>query len=140
MRHDLAHRVLGPWRIHTLLMNMPNLTSSSGSWILNFAQPLGKVLRESNQIVAPLPVHSVDPGYPPEEIQEGIEGTVVLFAVIGVDGTVSQIRVVQSLDPVLDQNASVALSQWKFDPALLNNHAIPLKVLVSVPFHFAAHR
>ncbi len=140
VRNDLAHQVLGPWRIHTLLMNMPNLTSSSGSWILNFAEPLGKVLRESNQIIAPLPVHTVDPEYPPEEIQEGVQGTVVLFAVIGVDGTVSQVRVVQSLDPVLDHNAAVALSQWKFDPALLHNRAVPLKVLVSVPFHFTTSR
>jgi outer membrane biosynthesis protein TonB len=50
---------------------------------------------------------------------------------------VSQIRVVQSLDPVLDHNASVALSHWKFDPALLHREPVALKVLVSVPFHFS---
>jgi TonB family protein len=135
--NDLAHQVLGPWRIHTLLMNMPNLTSSSGSWILNFAEPLGKKMRESNEIIAPLPVHTVDPEYPPSEIEEGVQGTVILVAVIGIDGSVSQIRVVQSLDPVLDHNASVALSHWKFDPALLHREPVALKVLVSVPFHFS---
>jgi len=134
--NDLAHQILGPWRIHTLLMNVPNLTSSSGSWILNFAEALDKKTRESNQIIAPLPFHTVDPEYPPAEIREGIQGTVVLAAVIGVDGTVSQVRVVQSLDPVLDHNAAAALAQWKFDPALLANHPIALKVLVSVPFRY----
>ena len=134
--NDLAHQILGPWRIHTLLMNVPNLTSSSGSWILNFAEPLDKKMRESNQIISPLPFHTVDPEYPPAEIREGVQGTVVLVAVIGVDGTVSKVRVVQSLDPVLDHNAAAALAQWKFDPALLANHPIALKVLVSVPFRY----
>jgi TonB family protein len=138
--NDIAHQVLGPWRIHTLLMNMPDLTSSSGSWLLNFAEPLGKVMRENNQIIAPLPVHSVDPEYPPALIEQGVEGKVILVAVIGVDGTVNQIRVVQSLNPVLDHNAAVALSQWKFDPALLHNRPVPLKVLVTVPFHFTTPR
>jgi TonB family protein len=137
VRHSLAHRVLGPWRIHTLLMNMPNLTSSNGSWVLNFADPLPVRLKKEKNIIAPLPVHSVDPRYPPDLKQEGIQGTVVLFAVIGRDGSVSKIRVVQSLDPVLDHNAKVAFSEWKFEPALLDNQPIALQVIVTVPFHYS---
>lgn len=136
VRPSLMHRVLGPWRIRTMLMNMPDLTSSSGSWVLNFASPLPLMERKHNHIIAPLPIHAVDPGYPPELKEEGIEGTVILFAVIDRDGTVSQIRVLQSLNPVLDHNAEVAFSHWKFDPALLNNKPINLKVVVTVPFRF----
>lgn len=138
VRHDLAHRILGPWRIHTLLMNMPNLTSSTGSWVLNFADPLPLRLRKDKAIIAPLPVHSVDPEYPPEQKEEGVQGKVVLFAVIGRDGTVSKVRVVKSLDPVLDHNAEAAFSQWKFEPALLDDKPIELRVIVTVPFNFSA--
>jgi TonB family protein len=136
-RPSLMHRVLGPWRIHTLLMNMPDLTSSSGSWVLNFASPLPLIERNHIHVIAPLPLHAVDPGYPPELKEEGIEGTVILFAVIDRDGSVSQIRVLQSLNPVLDHNAEVAFSHWKFDPALLNNKPINLKVIVTVPFRYS---
>ena len=30
--------MLGAKRVYTLYVNMPNLTSASGSWILNFAE------------------------------------------------------------------------------------------------------
>jgi TonB family protein len=136
VKHNLAHRLLGPWRIHTLLMNMPNLTSSSGSWVLNFADPLPIRLRKDKNLIAPLPVHTVDPEYPPELKQEGVEGKVVLLAVIDRDGTVSKIRVVKSLDPVLDHNAKVAFSEWKFEPALINDQPIDLRVIVTVPFQY----
>ncbi len=137
VNETLAHRVLGPWRIHTLLLNMPNLTSSSGSWVLDFAEPLGARLRQEKKIIAPLPVHAVDPQYPPQLKSEGIQGTVVLLAMIGRDGIVRQVRVVKSLDPVLDHNAEVAFSKWKFEPALLHNRPIDLKVIVSVPFRYS---
>lgn len=136
MPHDLAHRVLGMRRIHKLLMDMPNLTSASGSWELDFAEMPGEKMPLNGKIVPPLPVRKVDPEYPPEEIQEGVEGEVVLYAQIGTDGRVSHIRVVQSLDPVLDHNAEVAFAQWKFEPALADNVPIVLEVVVHIPFNY----
>ncbi len=138
VRQSLAQRLLGAWRIHTLLMVAPNLTSSSGSWTLNFADPMPLMMRkETAQIIAPLPLHSVDPAYPPALQQEGIEGKVVLYAVIDATGKVTEVRVVGSLDPTLDQNAASAFSEWKFAPALLHDQPIALKVVVTVPFHYA---
>jgi TonB family protein len=132
--HDLAHRILGMRPIQTLLMNMPNLTSATGSWVLNFAELPGEKIPLDGSIVAPLPLRKVDPEYPPDLIQEGVHGEVVLYAVIGHDGTVSRIRVVQSLDPVLDRNAEAAFAKWKFQPALADNQPIDLEVLVHIPF------
>lgn len=139
VHQSLAQRFLGPWRIHTLLMAAPDLTSSSGSWTLNFADPMPLMMRkETAQIVAPLPLHAVDPAYPPALEQAGIEGKVVLYAVIEASGKVTGVRVVQSLDPTLDRNAATAFSEWKFAPALLHNQPVALKVIVTVPFHYAA--
>lgn len=134
--HDLAHEVLGMRPIQTLLMSMPNLTSATGSWVLNFAELPGEKIPLDGAVVAPLPLRKVDPEYPPNLIQEGVEGEVVLYAVIGSDGTVSHIRVVQSLDPVLDRNAETAFAKWKFQPALVDKEPIDLEVLVHVPFHY----
>ena len=136
-KQTLAQRVLGPWRVHTLLMNMPNLTSATGSWVLNFVQPLFQKMQKHNNLIAPLPIHSVDPEYPPAEIEQGVEGEVVLFAVIGTDGRVSHIRVVEGLDAVLDKNAETAFSEWRFEPALRNDEPVNLRVLVHVPFYYS---
>ena len=44
-------KILGAKQVYTLHVNMPNLTSASGSWILNFAEldetDSGRVLRDS---------------------------------------------------------------------------------------------
>jgi TonB family protein len=136
--HDLAHEILGLRPIQTLLMNMPNLTSATGSWVLNFAELPGEKIPLNGAIAAPLPIRKVDPEYPPELIQQGVQGEVVLYGVIGRDGTVSQIRVVESLDPVLDHNAVVAFGKWKFLPALADNVPIDLEVLVHIPFRYQA--
>lgn len=140
MPHDLAHQVLGMRPIHTLLMSMPNLTSATGSWVLDFAELPGEKIPLNGKIVPPLPVRKVDPEYPPEIIQEQIQGEVVLYAVIDRDGTVSGIRVVKSLDPTLDHNAEVAFSKWKFQPALADNEPIDLQVLVHIPFRYQVPR
>jgi TonB family protein len=63
---------------------------------------------------------------------------VVLYARIGTDGTVSHIRIVQSLNPILDRNAEIAFSKWKFEPALAGNTPIVLEVLVHIPFNYQA--
>jgi TonB family protein len=69
--------------------------------------------------------------------QKGVRGKVVLLAVIGSNGKVSQIRVKQSLNPVLDEKAKAAFSRWKFAPALLGDKPIAMSVIVTVPFRYA---
>jgi TonB family protein len=133
--HDLVHTVLG-WQVHTLLINMPNLTSATGSWVLNFAALPGQNVRLSD-VVAPLPMRKVDPEYPQDLMKDGVVGEVVLYAEIGLDGRVTHIRVVKSVDPRLDANAAKAFTKWKFLPALLNGKPVGLEVLVHIPFRAA---
>ena len=49
-------------------------------------------------------------------MRDHVEGTVTLYAVIQTDGSVDGIRVLNSLDERLDQNAIRALSHWHFPP------------------------
>ncbi|HEV2388819.1 MAG TPA: TonB family protein [Candidatus Acidoferrales bacterium] len=138
--HDLAHEVLGYRPIHKLLINMPDLTSATGSWVLDFAALPGEEVPVAGDVVAPLPMVKVDPKYPPVLVEEKVEGEVVLYAVIGRDGAVNQIRVVKSLDPRLDENAEAAFAQWKFRPALIDNRQVGLEVLVHIPFRISLPR
>lgn len=133
---DLVHSVLGYGQIHTMLVNMPNLTSATGSWVLNFATMPGAQV-PIGLVMAPLPVRKVDPEYPPALRMDGVAGEVILYAEIDGSGKVKNIRVIQSVDPQLDHNAAVAFGEWKFLPALFNDKPVSLEVLVHIPFRAA---
>jgi len=131
--------VLGPKHVYTLYVNMPNLTSATGSWILNFAEmdegDAGFVPRpESTDLAGPVPLRKVDPKYPPELRTGHVEGEVVLYAVIRKDGTVDSIQLVRGVDAILDANAMGALAQWKFQPAEKSGVPIDLETVVHIPF------
>jgi protein TonB len=60
-------------------------------------------------------------------------GTVVIEAIIGVDGKVREARIVSSI-PELDQAALDAVRQWEFTPSRLNGVAVAVIVTVLVRF------
>jgi TonB family protein len=75
------------------------------------------------------------PVYPPDLQQLGVEGTVVMRAVISKDGAVLNPKVLNSADPRLAKAAMEAVSQWQYQPALLNGEPIETLTTVSVDFH-----
>jgi len=125
-------------KIYKMLVNMPNLNSATGSWILNFSE-----LRmnsegprtASSDVSAPGPLRKIDPKYPPTLIKERVEGEVVLYAVIRRDGSIDSIQLVRGIDEKLDANAMEALSQWKFRPATKQGTPVELEAIVHIPFH-----
>jgi TonB family protein len=136
-------KVLGAKRVYTLHVNMPNLTSASGSWILNFAElneepPVGYRKPEAQELAGLVPLRKVDPKYPPELRASHVEGEVVLYAIIRKDGSVDSIQLVHSVDPLLDANAMEALAQWKFQPAERQGEPIDLEAVVRIPFRSRA--
>ncbi len=130
-------------KIYKMLVNMPNLNSATGSWILNFSEmreDSGGPRADSSEVSAPGPLRKVDPKYPPTLINEHVEGEVVLYAVIRRDGSVDSIQLVRGIDEQLDANAMNALSQWKFRPATKQGTPIELEAIVHIPFHAPTDR
>jgi TonB family protein len=132
-------KVLGAKRVYTLRVNMPNMTSASGSWILSFAELIepaqGNYAKPDAQEVAGLSLlKKVDPKYPPELRTARVEGEVVLYAIIRKDGSVDSIQLVHSADPRLDAYAMEALAQWKFNPAEKHGDPVDLEAVVHIPF------
>ncbi len=130
-------------KIYKMLVNMPNLNSATGSWILNFTEMRTNTegpRLASSDVSAPGPVRKVDPKYPPTLIKERVEGEVVLYAVIRRDGSVDSIQLVHGIDEQLDANAMEALSQWKFRPATRQGAPVELEAIVHIPFHAPADR
>jgi TonB family protein len=125
-------------RVYSMNVNMPNLNSATGSWILNFAEmriSAPGAANASGEIAEPSPLHKVDPKYPPTLIADHVEGEVILYAVIRRDGSVDSIQVVRGIDPQLDANSMHALAQWRFRPAERNGEAVDLEAIVHIPFH-----
>jgi TonB family protein len=63
---------------------------------------------------------------------------VQLECVVLPDGSVGEVRVTRSLDPVfgLDQKAIVAAKQWRFVPGKLRQTGQPVSVLVLIELTF----
>jgi TonB family protein len=134
--------LLGASQVYTLRVSMPNLASATGDWTLSFAElgapeyiPNGRPRPADAGLSGPVPLRKVDPKYPPELKHEGVEGEVVLYAVIRKDGSVDSIQLVKGLDPQLDENAMEALARWKFQPAERNGLPVELVAVVHIPFH-----
>ncbi len=91
--------------------------------------------RIGGEVQPPKMVKMVKPVYPPAAKAAGIEGAVLLQAVIARDGSVQSLRVMNSrIDPDLARAAVEAVSQWRYQPTLLDGE--PAEVLVDVTVNF----
>lgn len=126
----------GQRRVFTTYINMPNLTSGSGSWVLRFAELEGdgRNSPDEEEISSPIALRKVDPQYVPSAIRDKVEGNVILTAHILRDGSVTDIQVVEGLDPRLDASAVEALTRWQFEPARKQGIPVALDVVVQIPF------
>jgi len=129
---DVDRQVFHGNRPYTMTLNMPNLNSSTGSWEIRFAEmESGKKVGD---LLAPVATEKSDPGYPLQLIRSNVHGMVTLYAVIGADGKVAGIRVLNSPDDRLDSYAKQALARCKFAPAERAGKPVALEAVVRIPF------
>jgi protein TonB len=95
--------------------------------------PPQQPVRVGGQIQAPTKIKDVRPVYPPIAQSARVSGIVIIEATIGVDGSVTDARVIRPV-ALLDQAALDAVRQWKFTPTKLNGVAVPVIMTVTVNF------
>jgi protein TonB len=90
-------------------------------------------------LIQPVLKRQTFPKYTSAALRAKIQGEVKIEAVVLADGTVGDVRIVQSLDKALglDEAAIAAVKQWIFDPGTLD--AKPVPVLVTVMTEFRLH-
>ena len=81
-------------------------------------------------------LRQVQPVYPPIAKAAGIEGTVVLLAVISRGGDVENLEAISG-HLVLARAAIQAVEQWKFRPYFLNGTAVEVQTQITVKFHLS---
>jgi TonB family protein len=78
--------------------------------------------------------YTTPPLYSDEARRGGIEGAVVLYAHIDASGRATAAHVVTGLGFGLDQNALVALRQWRFNPGRRAGAAVAMDVHIDIAF------
>ncbi len=134
---DLPHdsvetRIFGTRRHYSMRLSMPNLTSSTGSWSIRFAEL--NATHGGADLSAPEAISKVDPAYPQDLMHDRVEGTVILYAVIHADGSVGEVKVLEGFDDRLNENARKALEQWRFRPGTKDGLPVDVEAVVRVPF------
>jgi protein TonB len=95
--------------------------------------PKTQMVRLSSGVVAAKLLYQPKPIYPQLAIMARIQGTVVLQAIIGIDGTVKDLKVLSS-HPLLVRAAIDAVKAWRYQPTLLNTE--PVEVLTEIDVNF----
>jgi len=90
-------------------------------------------VRVSAGVAQGLLIREVKPQYPSLARQARIQGTVVLQAVIGKDGTVQELRVISG-HPLLVTAAIDAVRQWRYRPYYLNGEPVTVDTQINVIF------
>jgi TonB family protein len=81
----------------------------------------------------PEAIERVPPDYPKWARKKGVEGTVVVQALVGKDGRVKDVHLAYSV-PDLDDYAIACVKQWRFKPA--KSKGKPVVVWVAIPIKF----
>lgn len=91
-----------------------------------------KVFRGGNVQAAKL-VHMVQPDYPLAAKAAGIQGTVVFHAVIGKDGSIHLLDLLQGVC-ALSQPAIDAVKKWRYSPTTLAGEPVEVDTTINVVF------
>jgi TonB family protein len=98
----------------------------------------GGVYDIGNGVTSPVLVREVKPNYTGDAMRAKLQGIVEMEAVVMPDGTVDpkSIRITRSLDANLglDQQAIIAVKQWRFRPGLYKGQPVPVRVNVELTF------
>jgi TonB family protein len=104
-----------------------------------FAEPFEQTftrvqpIRVGGDVRVPTKVRDVKPVYPADAQAAGVQGVVIIEALIDESGSVANARVLRSI-PSLDQAALGAVSQWRFTPTNMNGR--PSGILMTVTVNF----
>ena len=97
------------------------------------APPKPRTITISANVMQGAIIFKTVPEYPPIAKAAHVSGTVVLQAVIGKDGKIENLHVING-PPMLQQAALDAVKQWMYRPYLLNDEPVEVKTTVNVTF------
>lgn len=88
----------------------------------------------SGNIDPPIKIYSPQPLYTEEARRAGIQGVVILEAVVDAEGTVRNVKVLKGLPMGLDQSAVDAVMTWRYEPATQEGRPVPVYFTFTISF------
>ena len=82
-------------------------------------------------------VQQINPPYPPLAKQAGVQGAVILHAIIARDGSIESLQVVNG-HPMLTNAALDAVCRWRYKPTLLGGQPVEVETTITVNFRLGA--
>ncbi|HKQ08964.1 MAG TPA: energy transducer TonB [Blastocatellia bacterium] len=101
------------------LTNLRNRPEQLSHPVDEFGRPVE--MKEGDRFTPPVAVERVAPKF---ESGQAVHGSVLLACVITPEGKVTNVRVIRSIDSLIDDRAMQAFRQYKFSPALLNGQPV----------------
>lgn len=92
-----------------------------------------KPIRVGGNVIAAMLIHQVAPKYPSDAKKKGIEGTVVLHAIIEKDGTIRELKLVSGPSELVD-SAMDAVRQWKYRATVIEGKPVAVDTVISVVY------
>ena len=96
----------------------------------------GGAYRPGSGITLPTVVREVKPAYTADAMRAKVQGSVWLECIVMPDGTVGEVKVTRSLDPIfgLDQEAIKAAKMWRFRPGMRQGEPVPVIITIELTF------
>jgi protein TonB len=95
---------------------------------------VANVQRVGGPVSAPSLLYKIEPQYSEEARAAKLAGTVLLTVVIDVDGKAKDVDVSRGIGLGLDEQAVLAVRQWKFKPGMKEGVPVPVKATIEVNF------
>ena len=92
-------------------------------------------VRVGGRITAPRCIHRVEPRYTEIARKARIEGKVILEATIDRDGSVINLKTLRGLPMGLTEEATRAVSQWRYEPTLLGDQPVQVLMTVTITYN-----
>jgi periplasmic protein TonB len=104
--------------------------------------PPAGVYRQGAGVTTPRLIKPVYARYLPEALRKGVQGSVMLEAVVQSDGTVGEVRITRSLDRAsgMDEEAVECLKKWQFEPGKKDDVPVPVVMEVEMSFTLGKKR
>ncbi len=98
----------------------------------------GDIVAVDFGVTRPVMIHQVEPKYPPIAREMRLGGEVEVDALVGIDGTVEEVRVVNVSRPGIGFEGATeeAVRQWRYKPATKNGVRVRVWVRIQVPFRY----
>ena len=97
--------------------------------------PAARLIRVGGMVQPLKLISKVSPDYPADAQADGVEGTVLLRAIVSKDGALLHVtQVNNSVDPRLVRAAMAAVPLWRYQPTLLNGEPVEVITTIDVTF------